>query len=135
MSKYLVNKKLKKIFNGIIPRYEKNNVYEIVTSDYGTAIKYNDGRMECYGTIHDSSPTTGVWGAYNYVECNVTFPAIFKEKPTIVANSYANSGMYFTSVGSDQSLTTSKCLVRLMSVQNISVNDAWFTYRAVGKWK
>lgn len=109
--------------------------YEIIENENGAAIKYNDGRLECYGTIHDTNLPNNLWGPFYSKDKNITFPVEFIEKPTVVANAYGNSGMYFCGLGSDSSLTTTGCTIRLMSVQAIQATEYWFTYRAVGRWK
>lgn len=109
--------------------------YEVVENANGTAIKYNDGRLECYGTIHDTNLPNNTWGPFYSKDKNITFPVEFIEKPTVVANAYGNTGMYFCGLGSDSSLTTTGCTIRLMSVQAIQATEYWFTYRAVGRWK
>lgn len=109
--------------------------YEIIENSNGTAIKYNDGRLECYATINTADVASGQWGPFYYKEKTVTFPETFIEKPTIVANAYGNSGMYFCGLGSDTSMTTTGCTIRLMSIQSIQATDFWYTYHAIGRWK
>ncbi len=109
--------------------------YEVIQGDHGTAIKYNDGRLECYGTVNSTKVNSGAWGPYYFKEKYITFPKEFIEPPTVVANAYGDEGMYFVSLGSNESLTTKQCTIRLMSVQKIIATDFWFTYHAYGRWK
>ena len=109
--------------------------YEVIQNQNGTAIKYNDGRLECYGLVNATDLPNNTWGPFYSKDKNITFPVEFIEKPTVVANAYGNSGMYFCGLGSDSSLTTTGCTIRLMSVQTIQATEYWFTYRAVGRWK
>lgn len=109
--------------------------YEVIQNQNGTAIKYNDGRLECYGLVNATDLPNNMWGPFYSKDKNITFPVEFIEKPTVVANAYGNSGMYFCGLGSDSSLTTTGCTIRLMSVQTIQATEYWFTYRAVGRWK
>ena len=109
--------------------------YEVIQGDHGTAIKYNDGRLECYGTVNSTDVNSSTWGPYYYKEKYITFPNKFIDPPTVVANAYGDKGMYFVSLGSNASLTTKQCTIRLMSVQEIIATDFWFTYHAYGRWK
>ena len=112
-----------------------NTLYEVVEGGHGTAIKYNDGRLECYGTVNSTNVNSGKWGPFYYKEKYIYFPVDFIEPPTVVANAYGDKGMYFVSLGSNASLTTKQCTVKLMSVQEIIATDFWFTYHAYGRWK
>lgn len=112
-----------------------NDITEIIESASGTAIKYNDGRLECYGTVNSTNVNSGAWGPFYYKEKYIYFPVNFIEPPTVVANAYGDEGMYFVSLGSNASLTTKQCTIRLMSVQEIIATDFWFTYHAYGRWK
>lgn len=112
-----------------------NDITEIIESVNDVAIMYTDGRMECYGTINSTDVESSQWGPYYFKQKEIAFPTPFAEKPTVVANAYGNSGMYFCSLGSDASLMTTRFTVRLMSIQPIIATDFWFTYHAYGRWK
>ena len=59
---------------------------EVIKGDTGTAIKYADGRMECYGLAsYENATFTTVGNVYYRALGSVRFPVVFKEAPCVVA--------------------------------------------------
>lgn len=122
--KYLVNKKEKKIFNGIIPKYEVEQ-----GSNY---IKYPDGILICFGNKKYTYSTTDYWDLFNRSSYILQeFPIEFKGIPTI--NIMSNNFGVF-SIVMEKITTKSFSFCGIQSKNNNQTSNE-ISYIAIGRWK
>lgn len=102
---------------------------ETVENENGTAIKYPDGTMECFGRAINT--------AEGY--CLVTFPVEFVEAPTnfmvsLAYGSYTKFNVVYTLV---QSNNTTKFIIYFRNATGSATTDTTIiaNWRAIGKWK
>lgn len=114
---------IKKILNKI-----KNMQTETITNENGTAIKFGDGTMICYGTATN--------GSSGYV--TVYYPAEFIDIPysqqaTIRYNSYASQNPIYSIVQAGDGLTNIYCKKMDGTAEtNTSIRINWLV---IGRWK
>lgn len=145
--------KIKKTFQGIIPENKIlnsestsetdtyscnyiNTIVETITNGNGTAVKFKDGTMICYGkfnaTTGTTSTTSGGLTFYYSDEITTTFPETFVNTPTItmqVVN--ANATLLTFALISGES--TSSFTMRLQATS--SNYSRGIRYMAIGRWK
>ena len=106
----------------------KGSKTETITNDNGTAIKFGDGTMICYGTA-----TNGTGG---YVAAH--YPAEFVEPPssqqaTIAYNNYTTNNPVYIITQAGFDLTNIYCRKMDGSIEtNTTVKINWFV---IGRWK
>ena len=113
------------------------NIVEIVDNSNGTAIKYDNGIMICYGKYDGTSGTLqGYFDQFKRTseDMKVTFPAQFLEEPRITITPFYGSYVFsvmINSVNTNQfGFTGLKANSVPTSNTSVSIN-----YTAIGKWK
>lgn len=114
-------------------KYYMNNIVEKIENNNGTAIKYADGTMICYGNI-----VVNVSGGGDYYqmfnrtnEITINFPSVFKEYITAVVNSQ-NFGVFSTIINS---ISESSLTFRGFYSPQVTFSSMRVNYIAIGKWR
>ena len=104
----------------------------IITNANGTAIKYPDGRMECYGSITKVENISNAYGSSYYGNFEVSFPTSFIEKPTITTTAQNGTDIVLTALYTSY---VSGCGVFLQCARSITNAEVTINYIAKGRWK
>ena len=113
---------------------ESESVEDIISNEYGTSVKYKDGRLEFYGIYTFTVSTVG-WGSLfaTNTEEIITFPISFKEKPSAFANCTTDGYNFWChAIDYDQNRINKIYLSRPVSVTNVGV---CISYLVKGRWK
>lgn len=106
---------------------------EKVTGTNGTAIKYSDGTMICYGAITQTiNISTSYEGAYFAGINDVSFPVSFNSNPTISVTLFQNNTLLSATISSIHTDKFSTYVWKSQSKNNVSVT---LHYQAIGRWK
>ncbi len=106
---------------------------EKVTGTNGTALKYSNGIMICYGTITQTINISSLYeGVYFGGINDVSFPVIFTETPTIAISLIQNSSLLSANISVLNSNKFSTYIWKSQSKSNVSVS---LKYVAIGSWK
>ena len=111
-------------------------IIEKITNSNGTAIKFEDGTMICYGNAAITSPTYGDW--YGFCRLTNTFtvnlPSAFKD------NNYSleltsNTFGYFSAIIIEKGLDNFKFRACTHNQNAYNPGNGRFNYIAIGTWK
>lgn len=106
---------------------------ERVTGTNGTALKYADGTMICYGAISKTvNITTSYEGAYYADVNNNSFPVSFVAAPIVTTNIKYGSGLIASTVSGLSNGTFSVFVWKNQAKSNVSLD---IQYIAIGKWQ
>ena len=108
---------------------------EIVENSNGTAIKFPNGTMICYGSANGTSTLSDYWGQFKRTDENLklTFPVEFREIPQSVqltGDSY--SSIICTLI---KNITTTQLTFFCLKPNSVSSTDYGIKWLAIGKWK
>lgn len=107
---------------------------EVVKNKDGTAIKYDDGLMICFGKFNISQAQTAKFGdsnLYRTESINVEMPVNFTEVPSITFNC-ETYGFGFCVV---DSLTYARSKIRVVSTNSANPANIQISFIAIGRWK
>lgn len=116
----------KKVLNKL-----KNMQTEVVTNSNGTAVKFADGTMICYGKLSLSNVEFASAGAIYYSAYQtITFPASFVGNVSTNISAMTGNLAWIGNIAS----TTSKCTYVVLHSTDVKrgVNIEW---QAIGRWK
>ena len=106
---------------------------EKVTGTNGTALKYSNGIMICYGTITQTiNISTSYEGAFFGGINNTAFPVNFIATPTLKVSLVQNSSLLSATISTLSSSQFSTYIWKTQSKNNVSVT---LHYQAIGRWK
>lgn len=112
-----------------------NNLLEVVTNNNGTALKYNNGQMICYGNI----TTTATSGSDYYQFCNrtsaitVQFPVDFISTDDLTVTVTPQLFQVFSTTLSAK--TTKSFNFNAFYPSTVSFTTLPINYVAIGRWK
>lgn len=112
-----------------------NQLIEIekVTGTNGTALKYSDGTMICYGAKTQTiNISTSYEGAYFARINDVSFPVSFNSNPTISVTLFQNNALLSATISNINTNKFSTYVWKSQSKNNVSVT---LHYQAIGRWK
>lgn len=114
-------------------KYYTNNIVEKIENNNGTAIKYADGTMICYGNV-----SVNVSGGGDYYqlfnrtnEITINFPSVFKNNIIALVNSQ-NFGVFSTIISS---IYESGLTFRGFYSPQVTFSSMRVNYIAIGKWR
>ena len=127
--------------------YVKNNnneyipftkqIIQSITTESGTAIKFADGTMICYGKIDTGSRNfTEQFGSvyYDNIPYNIVYPMQFIETPIISISQ--ELGGYFGGNSIGGLPTNTKAQVYVYTMRSATLNrNAIIYWQAIGRWK
>lgn len=137
-SEAITRNDLENILNDIFPPKSEWADYVVEQGESGiwTYIKWNSGRMECYGTYTESvaiNTSSSAYGGYRSALITATaFPIAFTSTPTIVATARGAGGWWVNNLG-DTNATNAKFY--LSSGASVTASNRAVSIYAVGKWK
>lgn len=106
---------------------------EKVTGTNGTALKYSDGTMICYGAITQTiNISTSYEGVYFAGINDVSFPVSFISNPIISVTLFQNNALLSATISSIHTDKFSTYVWKSQSKNNVSVT---LHYQAIGRWK
>lgn len=114
-----------------------NGTIETVTTESGTAIKFADGTMICYGKIDTGSRNfTEQFGSvyYDNIPYNIVYPMQFIETPIISISQELGGYLGGNSIGGLPTNTKAQVYVYTMKSATLSRN-AIIYWQAIGRWK
>lgn len=105
---------------------------EVINNQYGTAYKYPDGRLECFGTYDKIVTYDGAFnGMYRCDTVTLIYPIDFIDLPLVTLSLVTNGdGMY-----AFHDVTNKYAYIFVMSnvkASNVNLKIRW---KAEGKWK
>lgn len=116
---------------------ECNNIVESGSNSNGRYIKFSDGTMVCYKTIHKTNvDMSNQWGALYETVSAVEFgdfPQTFIEKPCVSVTKTDGAGIMHEGIGSIT--TTSAGSTYFCSPINRSSINFYVDIIAIGRWK
>lgn len=112
--------------------------YQIVDDPYWTAVKYPDGRSECYRLVPVENVQTNmaVGGGIHYgVLAGYEFPnGLFIDTP-VLETTFLSDGSYFAFIfGVEGTTATKPGRISLGRGDNVTLNG-YVAIRAIGRWK
>ena len=125
--------KLGKILNPKIPRYEK--IVETISNDNGTAIKFKNGVMICFGKITIAiNGGSDYYGVFNRtVSTPVNFPTPFISTENLAVNATSQYfGVFSINVNS---INTNNFSFYGFYPTTVSFSSMNLSYVACGRWK
>lgn len=113
---------------------------EIVTNTNGTAIKYPDGRMECFGkkTFKNMGFNTDFYGQFKRSDTqNLTadFPVKFAKVDTCVISALATSAWQVAGGTTEPTLSTTQGITMVSPNSFTNARDIIISFHAFGTWK
>lgn len=104
----------------------------IITNTNGTAIKYNDGTLICYGEVASNSNLTAWGNLFGYDDNTVrNFPQAFTSKPKIVVTNVGSSASLIS-----RTVVTATAITQIAYCRPTQMNSTYyFNYVAIGRWK
>lgn len=136
MNKVLKDK-LGKIFDPLIPRYEKfkKTVAAITTNDKGTAIKFDSGFMICFGSINvNVNGGSDYYGIFNRTSSTlVTLPEQFISADDISINLTSQNFGVFSAIVNSKTINSFSFYAFYPAT--VSFTSTKINYVAYGKWK
>lgn len=117
-----------------------NIIVEKIVNTNGTALKYADGTMICYGkkTYSNVVSTTDYWGVTNRTpeDMYCDYPATFISLPTTIVNYRSNQGgcLGLFQAGTPTTTKTGNYGVAVAK-SSTSNRDIYLDYIAIGRWK
>lgn len=115
-----------------------NDIVEVVENTNGTAIKFGNGIMICYGikTFSNMSFTEDYWQFCNRSSNEFMysdFPVPFIEKPSCVVSAFGNGRWIIENADCNKNSTQS---IALLSPKNrTDTANVTLKYQAIGRWK
>lgn len=103
----------------------------IITNANGTAVKYPDGRMECYGSITKNVAITQNYMNVFFRTWDIVFPLSFVDVPVVTTTADCNSDIVTTGL---YARYTTGYGVFLQCVKQVTV-EVTINYIAKGRWK
>lgn len=112
--------------------------YQIVDDPYWTAVKYPDGRSECYRLVPVENVQTNmavVGGIHYGVLASYEFPnGLFIDTP-VLETTFLSDGSYLAFIfGVEGTTATNPGRISLGRGDNVTLNG-YVAIRAIGRWK
>lgn len=117
------------------------DVMEVVNNANGTALKFTNGIMICYGTklFANQNGATDYWSTFNRTPENLScdFPVAFiGELPIITYGCYSTSGGRVSFYQTRQCTLSKTHNFGILYVKNnVQSTDVYVSYTAIGRWK
>ena len=116
----------------------EGGIAEEVTNANGTAVKFENGLMICFGEVETTQAITVARGSlFIRYGSTITFPEEFNSAPEVFVNYRSNSGSIddreFWATGATPTTTT--CPTCLWSPTSVGSATHVVSWNAVGRWK
>lgn len=110
-----------------------NGIAEIVTNDNGTAIKYDNGIMICYGSVSGTSTNSSFYSYLYRLAENliINLPETFSEAPIVNLTPAYTSSVFACPINS---ISTTQVKFTPIKASNTGTTYTVY-YTAIGKWK
>ena len=112
--------------------------YTSGSNENGSWVKYDDGRMECWGNkaIGNVECTT-VWGSlyYGQIENAITYPQEFTSVESVDINAIPTTSSAFMTMPATRNFQTTGFSGIMFLRPSSGTVSPIVTYRAIGRWK
>lgn len=111
-----------------------------ISTDYITAsgtnyIKYNSGKMICWGSYTGTVNVTSAANGMYYTTYNFTYPQEFISVPIVIPSVTQATGVLFAGLGNSSVQTKTGTQLRVIAGASVSNVSVTFSYIAIGSWK
>ena len=113
-------------------KVESNNGIETVVNENGTALKFPDGTMICYGSIVETVKITNAYGNSYYANTDILFAETFISTPTVTVTINAPSNIIIPAMYVVKTFSVGGFIQCAKSVASETITK---NYIAIGRWK
>lgn len=113
------------------------SIESVVTNSNGTAIKYSDGNLICYGhRLLSGISFDAIGSLYRHIAYNpFNFPVAFISEPVVTFSTHHTADYSFCWVYAAMANTTSITRMDLLRPLSATSVNTYISYQAIGRWK